>query len=234
MGGFNPAWFLAVAAAVVLTLITAGSMSSRIKLALRLLAGICSLIGIVGLGIDFHQVYEIRSPLIAFQILFARRGSKLASASIPDKSIFAAVLIVENQKLKKELQSSFDTANSLRTELTHAKNGLLQAQREKEAALNEGYDVEELARDVDDIQEAQKELDTAIADRESEWRRITSMYRPDPHNPDEAILLPGIALSDYLAAQQRYMSLKTEEAAARAKLTEREGRLRSDKKDSGR
>jgi hypothetical protein len=68
MGGFNPAWFLALFVAVVLVMVTTGSLSSGKKLALRVVAVLSFAVFLGGMIWDFFAAYELRPPFAPRQI----------------------------------------------------------------------------------------------------------------------------------------------------------------------
>jgi hypothetical protein len=67
MGGFNPAWFIAVGLGMVVAIATAASLSPSWKWGLRAVAVFFLLVGLVGLGVDFHAAYELRLPFVPRQ-----------------------------------------------------------------------------------------------------------------------------------------------------------------------
>lgn len=68
MGGFNPAWFIATGIGVLMSLVTASSISPQQKLWVRVIGGFFIAVGILGLGWDFHSMYELRLPFAARQM----------------------------------------------------------------------------------------------------------------------------------------------------------------------
>lgn len=67
MGGFNPAWFIATA--IGLVGLTELMFPERLRPTIRRfslpLAGLLLVIGIIGIGSDFHESYQLRSPISA-------------------------------------------------------------------------------------------------------------------------------------------------------------------------
>src|SRR2546426_11056190 len=98
MGGFNPAWFIAVAVGVVLAVATASSLPAQWSLGLWVVAAVCFLVGVVGLMVDFHRSYELRLPFASRQTGNAARGVEpltfhdLLESHIHDRSIYISDL----------------------------------------------------------------------------------------------------------------------------------------------
>jgi hypothetical protein len=79
MGGFNPAWFVAVGMAAVLGLVSATDISVFKKWVLRSVAFVCFVVGGIGLINDFHAAYE-------WQLPFVRRVQKGVGATTLPRS----------------------------------------------------------------------------------------------------------------------------------------------------
>jgi hypothetical protein len=67
MGGFNPAWFISVAIALVLVVIAARDLSASMRALLDALAVLFFLVGVGGLAYNFHALYKLRWPWVGRQ-----------------------------------------------------------------------------------------------------------------------------------------------------------------------